>query len=598
MSVNAKWLQVIVDEDEPRPRLNTVTSCMTLCDIKCDNYVRLIAADIALEDEPTATLKIFRGTTLHTELKLNGIPAAVQSFYSDESEPKTPIIAVAIAESVLFFRNLKPYFKYTVPGLGAEELERDLWLKLPTVRVEQQPALVESLRSIERPKMSRKSQKLIQLSQEEQNEFILKYADATVMRHPNIVALGCLERISSDVNPPSHLVIATDNGDILVLEPQSFGLIYQAKTCDYETVPSMIAVHGTYETDFRIVIATRYGGVYLLRKSVKEGQEIFKISHPFTGLMLLPVDQTITVCAMDCRLVCYSKKGKQLYVNKLPALPMCMIPITLPHLGLTLCCVALEGGLVQLYLQRYLVNEFHMVSTIGAMCFGRTGHEDYVLNMVSVEGEIFVKILKRTAAFDPSELLALKGNVESKAMVETILEKSKKSSIFVEQAAREKQNAKTTYGAFQAELWRLRYVAARATVDAINSSESTISGDITHAPVKLSAEVCGIGPEFRLYLTIQNMSSYKMASNLTVLLHADRRHYTLNKSMAKLPSILPGVPLKIDFEIVAVLDPNLKLPPHTLTIENSQIRVMLLKARQTKPLIAAVIAMPQSEANV
>ncbi|XP_067644193.1 Bardet-Biedl syndrome 1 protein isoform X2 [Eurosta solidaginis] len=507
------------------------------------------------------------------------------------------VIAVAISESVLFYRNLKPYYKYTVPGLEAEELEGDLWRKLATVRVEQQPALVEELKTIARPKLSRKSQKLIQLPQEEQNDFIIKYTDATVMHHANIVALSCLQRISSDANPPSHLVVATDNGDIYVLEPQSFGLIYQAKTCAYETVPSMMAVHGTFETDFCIVIATRYGGVYLLRKSIKEGQEIFKISHPFTGLMLLPVDQTITVCAMDCRLVCYSKKGKQLYVNKLASLPVCMIPISLPHLGLTLCCVALEGGLVQLYLQRFLVNEFHMVSTIGAMCFGHTGHEDYVLNMVSVDGEIFVKILRRTAGFDPNELMALKENLDKKIKVESILEKSKKSSIFVEQAAREKQNAKATYGAFQAELWRLRYVAARATVDAINSSESTISGDITHAPVKLSAEVCGVGPEFRLYLTIQNMSSYKMASNLTVLLHADRRHYTIAKSLAKLPSILPGVPLKIDFEVIAVLDPIDKLPPHTLTPDNSQIRVMLLKARQAKPLIAAVIAMPQSEAN-
>lgn len=85
------------------------------------------------------------------------------------------VIAVAIAESVLFFRNMKPYFKYTVPGLEAEELERDLWLKLPTVRIEQQPALVESLRSIERPKMSRKSQKLIQLPQEEQNVELNSY---------------------------------------------------------------------------------------------------------------------------------------------------------------------------------------------------------------------------------------------------------------------------------------------------------------------------------------------------------------------------------------------------------------------------------------
>ena len=90
-----------------------------------------------------------------------------------------------------------------------------------------------------------------------------------------------------------------------------------------------------------------------------------------------------------------------------------------------------------------------------------------------------------------------------------------------------------TYGSFQVELWRLRHTAARATVDALNSSERTISGDITHAPVKLAAEVCGVGPVFRLYLTIQNLSTYKMASNLIILLHADRRHYTIQKSMAR-----------------------------------------------------------------
>lgn len=32
-------------------------------------------------------------------------------------------------------------------------------------------------------------------------------------------------------------------------------------------------------------------------------------------------------------------------------------------------------------------------------------------------------------------------------------------------------------------------MAARATVDAINSAESTISGDIGQAPIKLTAEV-------------------------------------------------------------------------------------------------------------
>jgi len=114
--------------------------------------------------------------------------------------------------------------------------------------------------------------------------------------------------------------------------------------------------------------------------------------------------------------------------------------------------------------------------------------------------------------------------------------------------------------------------------------------------VKLSAEVCGSGPAFRLYLTVQNLSTFKMASNLVVLLHADRRHYTIPQTLARLPSVLPGVPLRVDFEVVAVLDPMDKLPPPSLTPDNSLIRVMLMKAGQAKPLIAAAVSMPQSEA--
>lgn len=45
------------------------------------------------------------------------------------------------------------------------------------------------------------------------------------------------------------------------------------------------------------------------------------------------------------------------------------------------------------------------------------------------------------------------------------------------------------YHNFQTELWRLRLTAARTTIDTINSAESTISGDIGSAPIKLAAEV-------------------------------------------------------------------------------------------------------------
>lgn len=90
-----------------------------------------------------------------TEQTLPGITSAVETFYAEEYEPKVPgirlfmfavyfsltmqnkfinykkilVIAVAIGPSILFYRNMKPYYKYTLPSLNIEPLERDIWRK-------------------------------------------------------------------------------------------------------------------------------------------------------------------------------------------------------------------------------------------------------------------------------------------------------------------------------------------------------------------------------------------------------------------------------------------------------------------------------------
>lgn len=89
------------------------------------------------------------------------------------------------------------------------------------------------------------------------------------------------------------------------------------------------------------------------------------------------------------------------------------------------------------------------------------------------------------------------------------------------------------YNNFLTELWRLRLIAARETVEVINSGESAISGDIGQTPIKLAAEVCGLGPVFQIDLTIVNMSTTKVASDLRMLIHADQRHYLLHSSYRK-----------------------------------------------------------------
>lgn len=147
----------------------------------------------------------------------------------------------------------------------------------------------------------------------------------------------------------------------------------------------------------------------------------------------------------------------------------------------------------------------------------------------NLDGSLIIKILKRTAEFRIETVDYNTRPVERQGTLQI----PKKTKVFVEQTIRERENAPGIYNNFLTELWRLRLTAARETVDVINSAESTISGDIGHAPIKLSAEVCGLGPIFRLFLTIENMSAHQLAGNLAILLHADHRHYHLEQAYCK-----------------------------------------------------------------
>lgn len=55
-------------------------------------------------------------------------------------------------------------------------------------------------------------------------------------------------------------------------------------------------------------------------------------------------------------------------------------------------------------------------------------------------------------------------------------------------------------------------------------------------------------------------------------------HLNLNQ----LPPIVPGVPLKMDFRVTAILDAEDGLPPSDLTPENACIRVLVYKCGQVR----------------
>ena len=173
------------------------------------------------------------------------------------------------------------------------------------------------------------------------------------------------------------------------------------------------------------------------------------MEEPAIGVILLPVDQTIVTAGMTNCLMCYSKKGKKLWSTQLEMAPICMTPVHLPHLGVTLVAIALNGGLVRLYHHKTIVDEFQLSGSVQAMIFGHLGQEEHCLCLIMDTGSLLVKILKRTADFSAESVLKACPKDTLVTEPKETLKIPKKSSIFIEQTAREKQNAKCEFKYFQ-----------------------------------------------------------------------------------------------------------------------------------------------------
>ncbi|XP_063701971.1 LOW QUALITY PROTEIN: Bardet-Biedl syndrome 1 protein, partial [Culicoides brevitarsis] len=588
-STQKRWLDAQMEGTTPL--VNVLPSCLALCDLKNDGYFKLIAAEMSNNFEGKAKLKVFKGITLMSERGLPGFACGVSILYIDEHEPKIPIIAVALGSSVLLYRNLKPYFKYTLPSMDIEPLERDIWQQFQTAGSESIAELCQTLANgLETNQMTSLSQKLLSLPPEKRHDFIKSNLTTKLERLSNITAMTTLPKNSTEPKATMCLAVAAESGDIFILDSTAFTVLQQAKVCAFQLTPVLVSASGLFDVDYNMVISTREGPICILRKGWLEGQQIIRLDHPATGLALLPIEQTIIVVCMDKSLMCYSKRGKKIWFVGLTERAICMTHIILPHLGITLVAVALQGGRVQIYLQKKLVDEFDVEETVSSMIFGRLGQEEHVLVLVTITGILQIKILKRTAQFSTDS--AYDEAVANQSAAVNNLQIPKKSKIFLEQTIRERDNAPVIHQAFQSELWRLRLHAARETLDIITSAEGSFSGDVGQVALKLAAEVLGTGPLYKLFLQIDNLSTEREAFELFLILHADHRHFELNRSFTYLPMIIPGCPVKMDFDVSIVMDPRDGLPPSDLTPENAVIKVVIGKTGQAKPVIASTVVIP------
>jgi Bardet-Biedl syndrome 1 protein len=229
---------------------------------------------------------------------------------------------------------MKPYFKYTVPSLMIEPFEQEIWKKLPSDLPINYEKHINDLKSMNLSVLSSLSQRLITLPADEREAFLRDNSEPKLERLPTIVAMTTIYKSIEEEKSPNCLIIATEASDLFIMDVQSFAIIHQSRICNFKATPDLISASGSYQNDFKVVIATREGSICILRKNWLEGREIVKLERPATAMCLLQIDQTIVVLSNS--LMCYSKKGKMLWSFSMSEQVLCMTPISLPHLGVSL----------------------------------------------------------------------------------------------------------------------------------------------------------------------------------------------------------------------------------------------------------------------
>nr|KAF6436977.1 hypothetical protein HJG59_001398 [Molossus molossus] len=120
---SSKWLDAHYD---PMANIHTFSACLALADLHGDGEYKLVVGDLGPGGQQSR-LKVFKGLRVLTESPLPALPAAAATFLIDQHEPRTPALAFASGPCVYVYKNLRPYFKFSLPQLPTNTLEQDLW---------------------------------------------------------------------------------------------------------------------------------------------------------------------------------------------------------------------------------------------------------------------------------------------------------------------------------------------------------------------------------------------------------------------------------------------------------------------------------------
>ncbi|XP_071275711.1 BBSome complex member BBS1-like isoform X2 [Agelaius tricolor] len=299
------WLEA---HEDPLAGLCSFPGCMALVDLHGDGDHKLVVGVPRGPGGPR--LAVVRGAGSISSLALPEAPAGLGAFGpafggsggSGAGAGGGPAVVVAAGPALYVYRNLRPFFKFSLPPRAPEPLERDLWLQAEQDQIDplMLKEMLEDLRDKAEVPLTAQSLRLLALPPPELGPFVALHKGRPLQRQTVVTCLGALPRGGPEGTPDCP-VLGTEAGDVLVLDPEAFTVICKGWV---PSPPAFVAPRGPGDGRCRLGVACRDGTLRGLSRSREQGRVLGVLGSRPAGL--IPQDWGLLAATADGTLQAFS----------------------------------------------------------------------------------------------------------------------------------------------------------------------------------------------------------------------------------------------------------------------------------------------------
>ncbi|XP_026668915.1 Bardet-Biedl syndrome 1 protein homolog isoform X2 [Ceratina calcarata] len=501
------------------------------------------------------------------------LPCGLVGFYTENGVPRSSVLGVGAGSSVYIFKNMRPYFKYSLPHIDVHPKEREIWhkaglddeLNVLTLADELNLLLTELGAGF----ISPRTLKFLSLDPNLRPSFAEQYKRIPLIKSNALTAISVIRRDSWNDPASGCLVLGTEFGEVLVLDSRIFSVMDKHLL---EWPPVAFACTGLWTGDGRILIIGRDGKL----GAIKRGSPVRlweKLPSPAIAISALN-NGGFAVSVMDGSLIGFSKKGIKLWNVLVPGAILDSVSLPVPQIGLSLLAVSTAGFGIRVYDGKHHVDTLKIMEPVSAMKYGKMGQEERTMAMVTVGGGLCVKILKRTANFNVNNTTSnLVLNDSSKFSV------PKKTRLFVEQTIRERSEAKKIHTTFQQGLLRLQLLVAKRVADSLNDSQ-----DVAPNLLTMEATVLGLGPNYQIRVLLTNISDELSDTDMYIVCRSENTE--VKPRVMDVPLLPSGIPIPL--LVHAIYRGRI----------SGRVEILLCKKSKTKPINVTAVTLPAAEEDI